>query len=119
MDFLITGEIKDLGKVKMTPEQKELLKNFRPYSQSTTPTTSPPTSPVDRMEIDDPLSVIEELRSELLEVQIQRSKLQLELDSLNHFIIPDKDLEAVIVDLMIMRDKINQNISKLKKRVGR
>ena len=108
---MITGEIKDLGKVKMTPEQKELLKHFRPYNQ--------PELEIDKMEIDDPKSIIQELRSELLEVQIQRSELQLELDSLNHFIIPDKDLEAVIVDLMILRDKINQHISKLKKRVGR
>ena len=83
MDFLITGEIKDLGKVKMTPEQKELLKQFRPYSQ--------PELEIDKMELDDSKSIIEELRSELLEVQIQRSELQLELDSLNDFIISDKD----------------------------
>ena len=51
MDFLITDELKDLGRVKMTPEQKELLKYFRPYDKPVSPPTTPP--PVHRMEIDD------------------------------------------------------------------
>ena len=114
---MITGEIKDLGKVKMTPEQKELLKYFRPYDQPVSPPSTPP--PVHRMEIDDLASQIEQLQKELREVQLERIELQNELDSLNKFIIPNKEVESIIVDLMIMRDKINQHISKLKKRVGR
>ena len=114
MDFLITDELKDLGRVKMTPEQKELLKYFRPYDQSVSP---PP--PVHRMEIDDLASQIEQLQKELREVQLERIELQNELDMLQRYLIPDRGIEAIIVDLMITRDKINQHISNLKKRIGK
>ena len=115
MDFLITDELKDLGRVKMTPEQKELLKYFRPYDQPVSPPTTPP--PVHRMDIDDLASQIEQLQKELREVQLERIELQNELDMLQRYLIPDRGIEAIIVDLMITRDKINQHISNLKKRI--